>query len=262
MRTLLTLLTLLATSAVAPAQTFDAEKSLQELNKWYASTLKSLSKETKGSFIPIGDVYRSVGDDRQQRALALVGKVPPHAIPPRQSLAAAELYCYADLASNKVAAAKRFLTTKPEPSLRYQAHHLLLEGYERLSDAAGLRSVLREIKPPSTKKALQLMNETASVYTRVIAAKLGADIALEVLRRVESLAPPDALVKDKKEGDLAENVVANLAGTRASLLSSLGRTGEARRVLQGARSKVKQPLNLSILDRAANELGPVTPPKK
>jgi hypothetical protein len=260
MRTLLTLFILLAASVVALAQTFDAEKSLKELNEWYTQQARSRGNEK--SFIPIGDVLRRLQQDRQQRALLLIGTVPPQEIPPKQALAAAELYCHADLASNKVVAAKRFLTTQPEPALRYQAHQLLLQGYEKLSDAAGLQSVLRETKPPSAHDALVLMNQAASIHTKIIAAEFGTKAALETLSQVESLASLDALVEDQKEGGLAENVVAKLAATRASLLSSLGRTENAHRVLLEARSKIRRPLAISILDRAAEKLGPVAPPKK
>lgn len=261
MRTLLIFFILLAASVAAPSQTFDAEKSLKELNDWYTSTLQSRTKQNEDSFIPVGDVFRSLQYDRQQRALVLIGKVPPQRIPPKQSLAAAELYCHADLTSNKVIAAKRFLTTKPEPVLRYQAHRLLLQGYERLSDATGLQSVLREIKPPSAHETLELMNRTASFFTRIIDAKSGANTALKILDHVESLAPLDALLKDNKESHFADNVAANLAAARANLLASIGRSRDARRVLQEARTKVQRPLNISILDHAADKLETMISPK-
>lgn len=263
MRTLLTFFTLLSVSVVAASQTFDAEKSLKELDDWVASKLKSLESERTGpnaSAIPFGDIMRAVESMRRQRALALIEKVPPETIPPKQSLAAAELYCYAHLTTNKVVAARRFLTTTPEPALRYRAQELLLQVYTSLS-AAELQSVLREIKPPSAHQALELMDQTASSFSGVIAAQLSADPALETLGHVESLASLDALLKDEKEGVFAERAFVVLARARANLLSSLRRTNDAQRVIQDARSKVRRSASISTLERAAASLGLEGSPK-
>lgn len=261
-RVLLAALYVVSISVQATAQTFDPEVQLKKLNHWYAATLKARSAAVRETVIPYGDVVRNVDEEHRNRARTLIGHIPPKTFSPQKSLAAGELYCHAKMYRQKVEAARRFLNTKPPPGRRYMAHQLLLQGYESLSDARQLLSVLRVVQPPSAHEALLLMNQAEGFLTSIVAPRLGAVAALKGIQLIGTFVPLDKLLKDAKEGDLADNVLANVAMAKARLLSKLGRKHEARRTLIGALSRVRVPFDVRMLKEAATKLKIVLPPGK
>ena len=215
----------------ALGQSADPEKTVAEISSWYAEQIRTAQQNNQRI-----DGAKLMAE-RSAKAKAAVAGVNADTIAAEKGLAWAQLYNFAQMYNEQIAAAARFVATNPEAARKYQAHSLMLGGYNQTGQAEKLLQLLGEVRPASPPAAASLAMMTANVYSETIADKLGPQKALDVLQKVEALVP-FADFKTDQEKNMAETVVVYTATSRSDLLTRLGKRDEALAALESAKGRL------------------------
>ncbi len=97
----------------------------------------------------------------------------------------AQLYSAAGKFTEACDLAKKFLTTSPEPTQRYQAQSLMMQACNSLGEAGELQAILKDVRVPTPTLSSSLASVTVYTYVDTIVSKLGLDAGMATLDDVE-----------------------------------------------------------------------------
>src|SRR5579871_2824741 len=220
----------LAGRAQAPP---DPVAALSEINKWYSDQIK----QARDNKTPLD--MNALLAERKAKAAAALKDADPAKTDPAKCLALAQLYQIVQQNKEALAAAQRYLTSNPEPALKYTAQQIALNGYQSLGDADGILKTLDEMKPTIPQMAANLASSTAQQYAMTVADKKGLQAGLDLIKKMEGQVPFDQF-KTVQEKNIADSTIAGLALGRSALYEKAGKHAEA----------------LAALDEGVKKLGP------
>ena len=211
----------------------DPQTALAEINKWFSEQYaQARATNDQGAF-------NKLMQERVQKAKAAVEGLSPATIAPQKALALAQLYNMAQMKNELIAAAERLLTSNPEPQQKFGAQSLLLSGYSQTENAVKLRETLLQIQPPAPAASASLASMAGNMYYELIADKLGAQAAMDVLDKLEAQVPFDKL-QSPQEKMQADSAIVGVASGRADLLKRLGKSSEIIPTLEAAKKRLSE----------------------
>ncbi len=223
--------TLIARVAAAPDT--DPQAVLAEINKWYAEQYTPIrAAQDQAALIKLNQ-------ERIQKAKTAVAEFNPTTVEPAKALALAMLYQVAQMRTEQIAAAERFLTSNPAPDQKYQAQLLLLSAYNLARDANKLKETLASIEAPTPSAAASVASMMGNSYYQLIAEKINPQTALDLLNKLESQVPFDKFLTPEEKMQ-ADSVIYSVASGRADLLKRLGRSGLIAPALVASRQRLSE----------------------
>lgn len=233
-RCLLILLALAVGMTTALAQTADPEQVVKDVAAHRAAKIK----EARDAQKPIDTAQIN------KECIALAEKalkdVDLAKVDPAKALAWARVTQLAERDHDTCELAKKFLTTNPDPKMRFAAENLMLSACNRLGEGDMLAMMLPTVAPDTKQAAITLAIVTAGSYVDTIQTKKGAEAALKALDDVEKKIPYAEFTTDQEKG-MADNARASLANSRAEILMSLNRKDEAMKALDDAVKAMSDP---------------------
>jgi thiol-disulfide isomerase/thioredoxin len=162
--------------------------------------------------------------------------VDPAKVEPAKAMAWARLFSAAQDPQKMIAAARRFLTSNPEPQPKFNALMTILGGYAQSEDADGIIKTVKEIQPSTPMMAIQLAGTTANDIDTVTDKK-GLKPALALLKQVEALVPFDQL-KTPQEINAGDSILLEMSSAEAVVLDKMGKRGEALATLEAGKKRL------------------------
>lgn len=209
----------------------DPEAALKELNTWYAGEIQKARDANKTPD------FRALMTERTRRAKDAVAGVSLDSVEAPRCYALAQLYQAAGMSKDAGAAARKFLTTNPEPRLKYSAQQMVLAGMQASKDAQGLIGLLLEMQPPDNRTAAFLAAAAAQTYADTVAEQLGPQAALDLLAKLEAKIPFDKMTSEQDKG-AADSAIVQLALGRNEILTANGDNAGARKALEDGMAKL------------------------
>lgn len=205
-------LLILALAAVALtvsafAQQADPAAALKELNdlrtKMFNENRVGL---TQAKMNEINDAVRA-------KALELIKGVEVDKVDASQAYTWAQLFSQAGKNQETCDLVKKYLSTNPEPPMKYSAQMLMMSACNALGEADMLQQTLLSVRVPAPTQSSNLASMTVYTYVDTIVEKLGVDAGLKTLDEVEKNlvleAPADYAKRmfeaDKKRAEAAGN---------------------------------------------------------
>lgn len=196
-----------ALSVGAFAQQADAGAALKELNdlrnKMFSENRVGL---TQAKMNEINDAVKA-------KALELTKGVEVDKVEASQAYTWAQIFSQAGKHQETCDLVKKYLTTNPEPPMKYSAQSLMMSACNSLGEADMLQQTLLSVRVPGPTQSAGLASSTVYVYVDTIVEKLGVDAGLKTLDEVEKNlvfeAPADYAKRmfeaDKKRTEAAGN---------------------------------------------------------
>ncbi len=210
----------------------DPEVALKDLNTWYSEQFAKTRTNP-----PTAD-RAAILKERVERAKKAVEGLEVANVDAAKCLALAQLYQAGNEVKLQEAACERFLSSSPAPEPKYNAQSMLLSLVNRKGDAARLKALLAEIKPPSPSIAMLHAIMVANQYSDTLAAKLGADEALAAIKAAGQGIPPAADVTTDPDKQRRDQAVMYVGRSTAELLSGAGKKPEALAAIDGAKAQL------------------------
>ncbi len=176
---LLAAFAVLAIAGSAFAQTTDPGAAMKELNE--LRTKLFTEARTGGGQIDMNAITEKV----KARALELTKGVELDKVEAKDGYAWAQLFFAAGKLTDTCDLARKFLTSNPDASNKYQAQSLMMQACNSLGEADQLQATLKEIRVPSPTMSQSLASQTVYSYVDTIVGKLGVDAGLATLDEVE-----------------------------------------------------------------------------
>lgn len=233
-RCLLVILALAVGVTAAFAQSVDPEQVVKDVAAHRAAKIK----EARDAQKPIDTA--AINKECIAIAEKALKEVDLAKVEPSKALAWARVTQLAERDQDTCDLAKKFLTTNPDPKLRYAAENLMLSACNRLGEGDMLAMMLPTVSPDTKQAAVSLAIVTAGAYADTIQSKKGAEAALKALDDVEKKVPFAEFTTDQEKG-MADNARASIANTRAEILMGLDRKDDAMKALDDAINAMNDP---------------------
>lgn len=225
----------------------DPDAAMKEINTWYTGEIAKAREAKSNNF-------SELMKERTERAKTAAKGFDADKIEPAKGLALAQLYQAAQDYPHVVAAARQFLSSKPENPQKYTAQSLLLTGYVELKDANAIIRTVKDATPPNGQMTANLAYMVAVRYAPVVAEVKGPKAALDLIDRTEKRVPFETLLKtpdvtrDDGRGRIStaqapermwgEMAIVQIAQARAGLLEKQGKKHESLSALTIAIEKL------------------------
>ena len=154
-----------------------------------------------------------INDAIKAKALELVKGVDVDKVEAAQAYSWAQLFSQAGKHQETCDLVKKYLSTNPEPPMKYSAQSLMMSACNALGEADMLQQTLLSVRVPAAAQSMGLAQTTVYSYVDTIVEKLGVDAGIKTLDEVEKNlileAPADYAKRmfesDKKRAEAAGN---------------------------------------------------------
>lgn len=227
MKRLCLILSLAAFSVMAFAQTIDPIQVVKDISTYRAQKVK----EARDAKTPL-DAEKLSKECIAKAEEALKG-VDLTKIEAAKALDWARVTVLANRDKDTCDLCQKYLTSNPDPKMKFAAQNLMLTACERLGEGDMLAMMLPMVEPDTKQAAATIAILTANTYSDTISSKKGGGEALKVLDAVEKkINYADFTTPEEKS--LADNARGSIATAKAQFFMEQKKKDQAIATLDAA----------------------------
>lgn len=218
-------------SCVAIAQTTDPAAAVNELNKYRADKLAAARQNREAIN------FEALEREIVAKAQKMVEGIEVASIEPSKGLDWARLFSMAEMPKEACEAAKKFVDTKPETALAFDAYMLMLDACTELKEVGMILMTIPSVHPTSNQQGYLLGMNTLYTYAPLVEEQKGQAAALRLLDEIEAKIDLSRFTSENDKR-MASSLIVAYGQKRAELYSQMGEKEKALGAIDAAKVKL------------------------